>query len=99
MVVLVAAGLLAGGYMYHKRTVHFTETVEYPPPPPLTDPITGEVIGPPLEPVTETVERSAIEPEPRLVLEVTRGGVERLASGQIKRTYEGAEPADALCPT
>jgi len=31
VVVLVAAGLLAGGYMYHKRTVHFTETVEYPP--------------------------------------------------------------------
>jgi hypothetical protein len=114
VVILVGAGLLVGGYVYHERTVYmkrnvtYTEEVEIPPPPPPTDPFTGEPIGPTLPPVFETVERTRLEelpgaePEPLIMLEATRGRVLRLASGRIKFTFEeGAEqpPADALCPT
>jgi hypothetical protein len=56
-----------------------------PPPPPM----------PPPEPVH--VLRTAVEPEQKLILEATRGGVTRIADGRIKRTYMGAPPSG--CPT
>jgi hypothetical protein len=37
------------------------------------------------------------EPEPIIVREVTFGGVTRLASGELRRTYSGPPPQ--LCPT
>jgi hypothetical protein len=52
---------------------------------------------PPLEKVTETRVIPKIEPEWVVVREVTFGGVMRLASGELKRTYSGQPPA--LCPT
>ena len=39
----------------------------------------------------------AVASEPRLVLEVSRGGVARTESGEIKRTYSGKPPS--ACPT
>jgi hypothetical protein len=94
--MLLGAGLLVGGYVYHARTVYSVETIEIPPPPPIVDPFTGEPIGPPLEATTETVERASIAPESNLVFEVTRGGVERTAAGRIERIEVSG---DALCPT
>ena len=38
-----------------------------------------------------------VESEPALVREVTVGGVKRLASGDIQRTYSGQAPSQ--CPT
>jgi hypothetical protein len=38
------------------------------------------------------------EPEPKIVREVSVGGVARVESGEIKRTYSGNE-GPALCPT
>jgi hypothetical protein len=96
LAVLVGAGLLVGGYVYHSRTVYSVETIEIPPPPPILDPFTGEPIGPPMEATTETVDHSSSAPESNLVLEVTRGGVERTAAGRIERIVR---PAGALCPT
>ena len=56
---------------------------------------------PPLPPgmgkITEKVIVTEKEPEPKLVHEVTFGGVTLLASGDIMRTYSGAPPS--LCPT
>ncbi|MHC4592951.1 MAG: hypothetical protein ACYS8L_09695 [Planctomycetota bacterium] len=51
-----------------------------------------EFAGPP---VTEIVETS--ESEPGLIREVTVGGVTRLETGEIQRTYSGDAPS--LCPT
>jgi hypothetical protein len=50
---------------------------------------------PPRKP--ERVEKTAWEGEPKLVLEMTRGGIERLEDGRLKRTYMGAPPSG--CPT
>jgi hypothetical protein len=51
--------------------------------------------------VKKTVTRidtvSIVESEPVLTREVTVGGVVRLDSGELKRTYSGKGPA--LCPT
>lgn len=50
--------------------------------------------APPLEPEIVTIQ----ETEPHLIKDVTVGGVIRLASGELKRTYRGdAQPL--LCPT
>jgi hypothetical protein len=50
---------------------------------------------PPSKP--EKVERTILERESKLVLEATRGGVERMEDGRIWRTYMGAPPSG--CPT
>ncbi len=66
----------------------------------------GSLEGPPLHfspsgPMSQTViERELVsreEPELVLVREVTFGGLTRLASGQVRRTYFGTPPA--MCPT
>lgn len=97
--VLIGVGSLILGFGFHSRTVSYDEQVEIPAPPVPIDPYTGRPIGPPIEPQIITETREVNEPEPRLVLEVTRGGVVRLASGEIKRTYFGAEQPPSLCPT
>ncbi|MHC5034353.1 MAG: hypothetical protein ACYTFZ_04900 [Planctomycetota bacterium] len=58
-------------------------------------PLPGELPGFPGPPVTEIVETS--ESEPRLIREVTVGGVTRLETGELQRTYSGEAPS--LCPT
>ncbi len=48
--------------------------------------------------VIRVIQKTHEVPEPRLVYEVTVGGVVRRASGQIQQTYHG-EAGPALCPT
>jgi hypothetical protein len=52
---------------------------------------------------TETIEvyedRSIAERESKLVIEATRGGVERLEDGRIARTYESSQAPPSQCPT
>ena len=55
------------------------------PPPPM------------LQKVKQIVLISKDEPEPRLVFEVTIGGLALLETGELQRTYRGAPPS--LCPT
>jgi hypothetical protein len=58
-------------------------------------------LGPPAQEkvkVVRVIQRTKRVPEPRLVYEVTVGGVVRLASGDIRQTYHG-EAGPALCPT
>lgn len=47
--------------------------------------------------VTQKIIVTHEEPETRLVREVTFGGVVRLASGELRRTYTGDPPS--LCPS
>ncbi|MEN6495563.1 MAG: hypothetical protein ABFD16_14885 [Thermoguttaceae bacterium] len=47
--------------------------------------------------VKQTIVVTHKEPEPRLIHEVTFGGVIRLASGELRRTYTGDPPS--LCPS
>lgn len=105
--IVVGVALLIYGVGFHGRTVHFDEEVEIEAPPIEEDPFFGGVDEPPADPspeaASETVtvleERETVEPEHSLVLEVTRGGVERLADGRIKRTYIAGAGPPALCPT
>jgi len=102
IIVLVGIGLLLGGYLFHKRTVYLDVEEVREAPTPVTEDAGDEWSGTPglAQPAQEKiiVERSRLERESHLVLEITRGGVTRLASGKIKRTYMGDEPP-ALCPT
>lgn len=47
--------------------------------------------------VTQKIVVTHDEPETRLIREVTFGGVVRLASGELRRTYTGDPPS--LCPS
>ncbi len=47
---------------------------------------------------TRVIQTTKEIPEPALIRDVTVGGVVRLASGQLKRTYRGDRPP-SLCPT
>lgn len=55
------------------------------------------VIGHSRPVLTENEDNVTFESEPRLVREVTIGGLARVKSGMLKRTYTGSGPA--LCPT
>jgi hypothetical protein len=57
------------------------------------------MMGPPpvLAKVKEKIIVTEEESEPTLIREITFGGITRLASGVLKRTYSGAPPL--LCPT
>jgi len=54
--------------------------------------------APPPIKVIQTVVTVIEEPEPRVVREVSVGGVTLALSGEIKRTYSGEE-GPSLCPT
>src|SRR5512146_738253 len=99
ILLLGSVSLLAYGAARHRTTVHVdkdvTELVPPPPEPPEFDPQSGRLIfRPPPKPVpvTRTLHETSIEPEYRIVLEATRGGV-RLAEGRIERTYSGSPPS------
>ena len=98
--ILLGGGLLVYGAVFHARTVYFDEEVEIEAPPIEQDPfapIVDESWLPP--PETTLVENTVVEPEHRLVLEVSRGGVLRGLSGKIRRTYLGDVAPPDLCPT
>jgi len=48
--------------------------------------------------VTRVTQTTKEMPEPALIRDVTVGGVVRLASGELKRTYSG-DQGPSLCPT
>jgi hypothetical protein len=52
---------------------------------------------PPPENETRTEIESIVRPEPQIIVEVTRGGIERTADGQLRLTYSGKPPS--FCPT
>ena len=103
IVIAVGACTLIYGFTSHTVTVHFTEKVTVEVPAFDNDPFGGESEGPPDEVRTETIEvdeeRTIPEPEPKLVLEVTYSGVQRLEDGRIVRTYDPAEGPPPPCPT
>lgn len=91
------------GFAFHRRTVRFDEEVQVEAPPLELDPFAPMPDEPPPDSSPETVpvleERETVEPEHRLVLEASRGGVARLPDGTIKRTYIAGEGPPLLCPT
>jgi len=62
------------------------------PPLPFEDPLARKIKA------IKTTEILHVESEPKIVLEVTVGGVTLADSGRIERTYTGDE-GPALCPT
>jgi hypothetical protein len=62
------------------------------PPLPFEDPLARKIKA------IKTTEILHVESEPKVVLEVTVGGVTLADSGRIERTYTGDE-GPALCPT
>ena len=87
-------------------TVTINIPLPMPPGPSADDPSSPD--GPPSFPpgaptsIKQSVERvdpAVVEmvPEPELMRDVSVGGVTRLASGELKRTYSGNGPA--LCPS
>ena len=92
--------MLIYGAVFHVQTVHFDEEVVLDAPPMEQDPF-APIVEDPVLPPPETilVENTAVEPEHRLVLEVSRGGVVRGLSGKIRRTYLGDIAPPDLCPT
>jgi hypothetical protein len=103
IVIAVGACTLVYGFAFHTLTVHFTEKVTVEIPAIVEDPFGEGFEEPPGAVRMETIEldeeRTVAEPEPNVVLEVTRGGVERLEDGRIARTYEAGEAPPSLCPT
>jgi hypothetical protein len=84
---LAAAGSLVYGVAAHNRPVMMDLKVAMPG---------GPGAPPPgFAPLYQTI--TMTETEPELVREVTFGGVTRLPTGDVKRTYTGKPPS--LCPT
>jgi hypothetical protein len=98
MLLGVASVVFAAGFRAFPVLV---EKQEMPPPPPPPPPGMEDMDpwGPgsvaPAGPITVLVPEET--PEPEVVREVTVGGLERMASGELKRTYSGAPPS--ACPT
>ncbi len=94
--VSVGLSLIVYGVRFHSEPVLVEQEVEPPaaePAPPLFFTSRPPVIAPPAG--KELV--SLRESEPHLIREITVGGVTRLDSGEIKRTYTGKPPT--ACPT
>ena len=112
-IILLAGGLacLVYGAAVHQAPVTHEEQlpVPMPPPPPflpdgpfgLDGPGNGSFMPPELgsAPFLEKPTQIVSEAfrEARLVRETTVGGVTRLVSGELRRTYTGDAPS--LCPT
>jgi hypothetical protein len=102
-------GCLVYGIGFHTASVAEEQEIEVPIPPPPTfigpgQPFEGMPGGPafpgfPSFPskAKEKVIVTADNSEPRLIRDVTVGGLILLASGEIRRTYSGEAPS--LCPT
>jgi hypothetical protein len=85
---LFAVGSLALGVAAHSRPVMIDLKVALPGPP-------GGPAAAGFAPLYQTL--TITETEPQIVREITYGGLTRLPSGDIKRTYVGKPPS--LCPT
>jgi hypothetical protein len=90
LLLLAGLGMLGYGARFNSQVVLMEQEVELPPPPGF-----GGELPFSLPPIVETVPLE--ESEPRLIREVSIGGVSRLPSGEIQRTYRGAAPTQ--CPT
>ncbi len=110
LLVLGGVALVVYGVGYHTTTVLVEEEIAPPPPPPEPPPFWGGpprngFPGPPFlsrrppapPPVPQKVLVKFVDPEQRLIRDVTIGGLARMDDGRIKRTYSGEGPA--LCPT
>ena len=100
LIVLIGLAMLVYGVAFHSTSVLVEQNVKAPPPaPPLPPGLPFDpdepVAGPPDVPTTEIVALSASERQ--VIHDTTVGGLTRLPSGRLKRTYTGAVPS--LCPT
>jgi hypothetical protein len=103
VLILIGVGQVIYGVGF--RTAPVTREEEGPPrPPPMPEPrpafpfMGGDAPPPPPPPpVPEKLLVTEQESELQLIREVSIGGVTRLSSGELKRTYTGAPPS--LCPT
>jgi len=95
--VLIGTGALVYGVRWHSVAVLMEEEVVIPRFSPAGAPPYPFPGAPPSDfpPIVNLV--TLEESEPRVILEVTFGGVVRLPTGDIKRTYTGPPPS--LCPT
>jgi hypothetical protein len=103
LIALCGLALLAYGLAVHRAPVLVEQEVA-PASPAVAQPATPAVPAPffappppPPSPIAEKVLVVSVEPEQRLVRDVTVGGLTRLGGSRIKRTYSGDGPA--LCPT
>ncbi|MBN1345315.1 MAG: hypothetical protein JXQ73_21660 [Phycisphaerae bacterium] len=104
ILILVGIGQVIYGAAFHAQPVLVEQEVDQPPPPPpfFTEGPDGQSYlpppppPPPLPPEPEVM--TLRQSEPSLIREVTVGGVIRLASGELMRTYSGQEQP-SLCPT
>jgi len=100
MVLLLAGGLsIAYGIWCHRQPVVTEQEVEQTITIPQMEPVSPFMPPPPpiVEKVVRTVRETADDSEPRLILEVTVGGIVLAESGELMRTYVGEMPS--LCPT
>ena len=97
--IVAGAAMVAYGAAFRSTPVLVEHKIEVPASPFGEQGIFGQFPpGGPAGPAAPTVELLTIDvSEPGVVFDVTVGGLERLASGEIKRTYSGAPPA--ACPT
>ena len=100
LAVIGLAGIICGAG-FHTQPVLVEQEVAPPAPPLVQRPPPALRFlphPPPLPRPPPKVELVTLdEPELLLTLQVTVGGVTRLASGALKRTYRGDMPS--LCPT
>jgi hypothetical protein len=98
-VAAIAAGaaMVAYGAAVNSTPVLVEQRIEAPPSPFGGQDVYGGFGGPdtPATPIMELVTVEMGEGD--VVFDVTVGGLERVASGELKRTYSGAPPA--ACPT
>ena len=103
--LVLGAGItaLVYGGLFSVQQVTHEEEVSLPPPFPFLAapglPFEESGLPPGFAPpsIKERVTVSEATPEWVLVREITFGGVIRLATGELQRTYSGAAPK--LCPT
>jgi hypothetical protein len=108
LLAVASVALLAHGALFSRHPVTVEEEITPPappiePPPPFMnrrpDGVQPPFMRPPPRPPAKPIkiEKTVFELEKNLVLEATRGGVERMADGRLRRTYSGAPPSG--CPT
>ena len=99
LLLLGGTASLIYGAKYHARPVveiqEIQVSITLPRP---FSPLPSFAQPPPIiRKITRKTRLTREEPEPALIREVSIGGVTRLASGELRRTYSGKAPS--LCPT
>ncbi len=111
VLMLIGLGQLIYGAGFHSQSILIEQEPDAPPPMPrrfeppsfigpdggpadfAPPPFVDMPPGAPSPPKTELIALA----EPQMIHEVTIGGLTRLDTGQLKRTYSGAPPSG--CPT